>query len=488
MRKRLCTSLCVLPAAVCFATVASAQEASVGVSASPSGVNATAAQTAEAPAADVPADAAPTSEAPPAPPPPVEVDDGPLHHPLEVGVYLGALFPPEEHALYDASLKVRKYESVAAEFGARLAWLPLRYLGVEGEAMIAPSTDVEGAAANLYALRVHGIVQVPTKAITPFLTVGGGTFWVDGEKLGDDSDNSFTLGLGLKIPLSDTLRARIDLRDNMLAKQEPLTQIPDWYEVLFGLTWGIGGHKPPPPPPPPVDSDGDGLTDDIDQCPVAPANTPDGCPIPDTDGDSVLDNVDECPQQPGTLANGCPDLDPDKDSILLPEDKCPDVVGVAPDGCPDPDPDKDGIPAPNDKCPDQPETANGFEDQDGCPDEVPEIVKKFTGVIKGILFDFGKSTIRKESFALLDDAAKVLTDYPTLRLEISGHTDNVGKREKNVDLSTARAESVKEYLVSKGIEASRLSTRGAGPDEPVADNKTKAGQAENRRIEFKIVQ
>jgi OOP family OmpA-OmpF porin len=75
-----------------------------------------------------------------------------------------------------------------------------------------------------------------------------------------------------------------------------------------------------------------------------------------------------------------------------------------------------------------------------------------------------------------------------LRLDISGHTDNVGKREKNILLSTARAESVKEYLVSKGIEASRLLTRGAGPDEPVADNKTKAGQAENRRIEFKIVQ
>src|SRR5690606_32097079 len=141
--------------------------------------------------------------------------------------------------------------------------------------------------------------------------------------------NAFTLGLGVKIPLSDTLRARIDLRDNMLPKQGDLTEVPDWYEVLFGLTWGLGGKRPPPPPPAPVDSDGDGLTDDIDQCPVAPANTPDGCPVPDTDADGVLDNVDECPQEPGTLANGCPDLDPDKDGVLLPEDKCPDVPGVA---------------------------------------------------------------------------------------------------------------------------------------------------------------
>ena len=74
---------------------------------------------------------------------------------------MGALFPPEAHALYDVNVKFRKYESVAAEFGARAAWLPLRYLGIEGEAMIAPSTDVEGGAANLYALRLHGIVQVP---------------------------------------------------------------------------------------------------------------------------------------------------------------------------------------------------------------------------------------------------------------------------------------------------------------------------------------
>lgn len=473
MRKRLCTSLCVLPAAVCFSTVASAQGAAAGFSASSAGVDANA--DAEAPAAST--TAAPAAE-----------DPGPLHHPLELGLFLGGLFPPKNHALRDPALAMKRYESVAAEFGARAAWLPFRYIGVEGEAMFAPSSDTTGGAANIFSLRAHAILQLPTEAVTPFVAVGGGTFWVDGEKLGNDSDNSFTIGVGLKIPLSDTLRARIDLRDNLLPKQGNLTSIPNWYEVLFGLTWGIGGTKPPPPPPAPVDSDGDGLTDDIDQCPVAPANTPDGCPIPDSDNDGVLDNVDECPQQPGTLPNGCPDLDPDKDGIPLPDDKCPDVAGIAPDGCPDPDPDRDGIPVPQDQCPDQPETINGFEDQDGCPDEVPEVVKKFTGVIKGIQFDFGKSTIRRGSLPLLDDAAKVLIDYPSLRLAITGHTDSIGSHERNVELSRSRAESVKEYLVTKGIEPSRLVTRGAGPDEPIADNKTKVGQAENRRIEFKIIQ
>lgn len=488
MRKTLCSSLCTLTAvclstAVCLPTAAFAQDASVGVSASTEGVQTTAAAPEAAPVVA----AAPETEAP-------EV----IHNPFELGIYLGGLFPPDSHALGDPDTSTNrlalrrtgdllKYQSVVAEFGVRAAWLPIRYVGIEGEALIAPSQDVDGSAANIYALRAHAILQYPTSAITPFVAVGGGGFWVDGEKLGNDSDNSFTIGVGAKIPLTDTLLARIDLRDNRLPKQTA-NDVPDWYEIQFGLTWGLGGEKRLPPPPAPIDSDGDGLTDDIDACPVAPANTPDGCPIPDTDGDGVLDNVDECPQEAGTLPNGCPDLDPDKDGVPLPADQCPDVAGIQPDGCPDPDPDKDGVPLPQDKCPDEPETVNGFEDADGCPDEVPEQVKKFTGVIKGITFDLGKSTIRKTSFPLLDEAAKLLTDYPSLRLEISGHTDSTGNYDKNVALSAARAESVKEYLVAKGIDASRLVTRGAGPDEPIADNKTRVGQAQNRRIEFRILQ
>ncbi len=487
MRNRLRTSLCTLGASWCLVSAgALAQDASVGISASTSGVETSA--DAQAPVNEAPPQVVPAAPVAAAAPQAAEpYNPEPIPHPVELGIYLGGLFPPGDHALRDPNRAMQRYESVAPEFGVRAAWLPIPYLGIEGEGMIAPSSDTEGGAANLFALRLHGIIQVPTKHLTPFLAIGGGTFWVDGEKLGEDSDSSFTLGAGVKIPLSDTLRLRVDLRDNMLP-QQTAGDTPDWYEVLFGLTWGIGGKKPPPPPAAPVDSDGDGLTDDIDRCPVAPANTPDGCPIPDSDGDGVLDNVDECPQEAGTLPNGCPDLDPDKDGVPLPADQCPDVVGIDPDGCPDPDPDRDGIPVPNDKCPDQPETVNGYEDADGCPDEVPESVKQFTGVIKGIQFDFGKSTIRKESFKLLDNASAVLTEHPSLRLEISGHTDSVGTRERNVELSLARAESVKEYLVGKGIDATRLVTRGAGPDEPVADNATKAGQAQNRRIEFKILQ
>jgi OOP family OmpA-OmpF porin len=75
----------------------------------------------------------------------------------------------------------------------------------------------------------------------------------------------------------------------------------------------------------------------------------------------------------------------------------------------------------------------------------------------------------------LDAALKVLTDYPKLRVMISGHTDTDGSRETNIDLSKRRAESVKTYFVSRGIDAGRIETRGVGPDEPIADNKTAAG-------------
>jgi OOP family OmpA-OmpF porin len=151
------------------------------------------------------------------------------------------------------------------------------------------------------------------------------------------------------------------------------------------------------------------------------------------------------------------------------------------------DKDADGIPDDSDKCPEQAETKNGFQDTDGCPDELPKEVAKFAGVIKGIEFDFGKATIRKGSNKLLDEAVKVLTEYHELNVLITGYTDDVGERQTNIDLSEARANSVKAYLVSKGIDATRIDTHGAGPDNPIADNKTEKGRQQNRRIEFKLI-
>ena len=118
---------------------------------------------------------------------------------------------------------------------------------------------------------------------------------------------------------------------------------------------------------------------------------------------------------------------------------------------------------------------------------MPKAVVKFSGVIKGIYFDVDKDSIKKTSKKTLDDAIKVLKENDDVRLEISGHTDSDGNRDHNIDLSARRAEAVKKYLVDAGIDSSRLTARGAGPDEPVADNKTKANKALNRRIEFKLL-
>jgi outer membrane protein OmpA-like peptidoglycan-associated protein len=193
------------------------------------------------------------------------------------------------------------------------------------------------------------------------------------------------------------------------------------------------------------------------------------------------------PRRPGVAPDGCPPGDADGDGFLDPDDKCPEEPGVAPDGCPIRDTDGDGIPDDVDKCPTVPENFNGFEDDDGCPDELPDAVKEFTGVIEGIFFDTDKDTIKATSRPKLDAAAALLKEHPGLRLEISGHTDDRGAAAYNDDLSRRRAEAVKKYLTDKGIDASRLSTRGAGSSEPIDSNKTYTGRAKNRRIEFKVL-
>jgi outer membrane protein OmpA-like peptidoglycan-associated protein len=170
------------------------------------------------------------------------------------------------------------------------------------------------------------------------------------------------------------------------------------------------------------------------------------------------------------------------------EDQCPNEAGPKDNhGCPDKDTDLDGIPDRLDKCPNEPETKNGYQDADGCPDDIPKQVQKFTGVIEGIYFATGKATIKKQSNRVLDKAVGVLKQFPDVKLEIQGHTDDRGERDMNMKLSQDRADAVKAYFVGKGIDAGRLKGVGFGPDKPIADNKSKGGRAKNRRVEFHLV-
>jgi OOP family OmpA-OmpF porin len=358
-------------------------------------------------------------------------------------------------------------------------------VGLELEGMIAFADTKDGGGATAYGARGDLIGQLPIGRIIPFVALGMGWMGAKSSAMGNDADFGPNYGAGIKYRLLPYLDLRADFRNTQTqSDSDKQGRQAHHQEYLIGASYILNFKKKEEAP---KDTDGDGFYDPSDKCPTVPGVAPDGCPPPDTDKDGFLDPVDKCPTEPGIAPDGCPDRDPDKDGFLNPDDQCPTVPGVAPDGCPDKDPDKDGILNPDDKCPNDPETKNGYEDTDGCPDEIPEVVQKFTGVIQGIEFDFGKATIRARSKPRLDEAAQVLIDHPSLRIEISGHTDNVGTAERNKQLSGDRANSVRDYLASKGVDASRITTRGAGPDEPVAENKTAAGRQKNRRIEFKIL-
>ncbi|MCX4241851.1 OmpA family protein [Paraliomyxa miuraensis] len=406
----------------------------------------------------------------------------------EVGMFGGLWLPSDVIELHDRNLPPPIRYDTSAELGLRVGYYPLQHFGLEGELAMIPSRLQTDQRAFVSTARAHAVLQLGLWRIVPFALLGGGVLSVRSEPnaAGNNGDESLHVGGGIKFFVTDHIVLRLEGRDVMSPQEGATVAAPAHSgEVLLGFSLALGPRKKEAPPPP--DTDGDGFLDADDACPEQPGIAPDGCPAKDTDGDGFLDRDDACADLLGTAPDGCPIADTDGDGFLDPDDACPEEVGVEPDGCPLRDVDGDGMFPPQDACPEQPESVNGFEDEDGCPDEIPEVVKQFTGVIEGIYFDTGKATIRSKSFGTLDAAVKVLSDYPSLRVEISGHTDSKGKRDKNLQLSQDRADSVKAYIVGKGVAEGRIVTRGAGPDEPIGDNKTTAGRQQNRRIEFELL-
>lgn len=228
---------------------------------------------------------------------------------------------------------------------------------------------------------------------------------------------------------------------------------------------------------PEVDTDGDGVVDGIDDCPTV-KGTVNGCP--DSDNDGIVDSKDDCPTLPGTKAlNGCKDSD--ADGIIDPKDKCPTVAGLATlAGCPDGD--SDGVADGDDACPTEP----GILANKGCPEVSTEEIAILYEALTGVKFQSGKDIIKTVSYPILDNVVKILTDKPAYNLSIEGHTDSQGRDDLNLDLSKRRAAAVKKYLEDKGIDESRLTSTGFGETIPVADNATSAGRAQNRRVELKV--
>ncbi len=180
-----------------------------------------------------------------------------------------------------------------------------------------------------------------------------------------------------------------------------------------------------------------------------------GCP--DTDGDGITDAKDNCPTEAGPSANkGCPWTDKDGDGVLDKDDRCPEVAGVA--------------------------------ENNGCP-PIPRMTEVEISVLdnlaRTVYFNSGKDSFKPETYAILDKIAELIKGFPSESFTIGGHTDSVGSDALNQKLSDERAAAVKKYLESK--VSNKFTAKGYGESDPIASNKTRAGRAENRRVDIKLV-
>ncbi|HEX5817327.1 MAG TPA: OmpA family protein [Gemmatimonadales bacterium] len=352
-------------------------------------------------------------------------------------------------------------------------------------------------------------------------TVDGETVNGFGPSYGSGTTEIGPMGLvGIRFPIGSTFQIRVDGTYEYFPSVPERMSIADWGNhlgVQGGVSLVFGKGKP-------KDADMDGVNDKLDQCPNTPAGTPvdaNGCPT-DDDRDGVINPSDLCPSTPAgerVDASGCSDSqrDDDRDGVMNSRDKCPNTPAgakVNADGCPA-DGDGDGVNDGADRCPNTPkgETVDGSgcsacqrdTDNDGvadCNDRCPStnagnkvdangcrmLGENNALILKGVTFATGRSTLTPNAKTVLDGVADELNTYlaevPSLRVEVGGHTDATGSAKTNTRLSASRAAAVEKYLESKGIDPSRLVSKGYGPDKPIADNATKEGRAENRRVEL----
>ena len=230
-----------------------------------------------------------------------------------------------------------------------------------------------------------------------------------------------------------------------------------------------------------TDQDGDGFADSLDLCPNDKGSLK-GCP--DNDGDLVADKEDLCPDIAGLERyKGCPIPDRDTDGVNDEEDQCPDSNGVAKyKGCPIPDRDGDGINDELDECPD----TKGINALKGCPEILTKAKEKVQYAARNILFEFASDKLLQSSLKPLDEVVKIMKEENDLKLSIEAHADNRGTHERNMMWSEKRAKAVADYFMTKGIAEGRLTWKGYGDTQPIADNATEEGRSKNRRVEMRI--
>lgn len=312
---------------------------------------------------------------------------------------------------------------------------------------------------------------------SPYLHIGAGYFKNNFSGNGSENDGGmYSAGAGFLLDLFDS---NVALRGEYRHRMDSATD-SNLHDNLFsvGLQIPFG-----PATPKWVDSDGDGVADGSDNCPNTPAGARVdawGCEL-DSDGDGVKDSMDECPGTPSGVvvgANGCPN-DSDGDGVTDDKDQCPNTPAGEPvdaNGC-ELDDDGDGVVNRLDECPG---TAAGVQvDIKGC-----EIKEEIT--LEGVNFQTNSDRLVAGAESILSDAAATLRKNPTIKVEVAGHTDSDGAADYNEGLSARRAQTVHDYLAANGIDVSRMTVRGYGEAQPIADNSTAAGKAQNRRVVLRI--
>ncbi len=353
------------------------------------------------------------------------------------------------------------------------AWT--RFLNIEGFVNLGQLDGVTDLDQYEIGANLLGVFN-RDGLFSPYLLAGISHTDTDEPLGGSNNEAATSLGAGVMLDLGNTpatLRAEWRYRTE-LAGYEHEDQL-----ATLGIQFRLAGGEPRV-----VDTDGDGVPDEVDRCPGTPIGTPVdrfGCEL-DSDNDGVVDSIDECPDTtPGADvdARGC-ERDSDGDGVADSRDQCPGTPAGAPvdeAGC-EIDSDADGVVDRLDECPN---TASGVPvDVRGC--EITDVIR-----LPGVNFETNSDRLRPGAEDVLDEAAETLKRNPQLEVEVAGHTDSQGAAAYNQGLSERRARTVMDYLVGRGVDEDTLSFRGYGESRPIADNATAAGRAENRRVELRIL-
>jgi outer membrane protein OmpA-like peptidoglycan-associated protein len=305
--------------------------------------------------------------------------------------------------------------------GARLGYFFTDQLAIEAEGAWVPVEGRDGVDVSYIPLRAKLAFNALAGEHFGFV-FGAGYVQSLYKRDYDLSDAGATGSLGVRLGLGDVTSIRIDTYVDYIPSPDNGDDSNLNWGIQPGLSFIFGGNRGV------RDRDADGVPDGVDECKNTPAGDKvdaKGCSLPkDADGDGVNDDKDRCPNTP---------------------------AGVK-------------------------------VDEDGC--QVLFEATKKTLILEGVNFQTGKADLTPESQVILDAVASSLVANEEIKVQVGGHTDNTGSAAVNKRLSAARAESVRQYLISKGVAATRLSAAGFGPSKPVASNKTAAGRAQNRRVEL----